>query len=149
MELFSILMFEPSVLKTTLLRSTTPLGSSSAYPPTIPSTGYEGGSGFLSGDAHLSAWANWSVAYLKYCDGGSWTGTRREPVPAGNSSHGPLWYRGHHNLWAQLGTLATAKGVGAFEEILLAGCSAGGLACYLHCDRVAEFFGGRRVKCSA
>ena len=38
--------------------------------------GYEGGSGFTSGIPNVTAWADWSVAYVKYCDGGSMTGTR-------------------------------------------------------------------------
>ena len=32
------------------------------------------------------------------------------------------------------------KGLANFEEVLLAGCSAGGMACYLKCDYVAGYF---------
>ena len=53
---------------------------------------YEGGSGYTSGDAKVTAWADWAVAYVKYCDGGSMTGTREDPTPARNGS-GPLYYR--------------------------------------------------------
>jgi hypothetical protein len=29
--------------------------------------GYEGGSGYTSGDPTKTAWANWAAAYVKYC----------------------------------------------------------------------------------
>ena len=94
------------------VRRNTPLGSSSSYPPSIPNTGYEGGLGFLSTNTSISAFANWAVAYLKYCDGGSFTGTRHEPEPARNNSGGPIWYRGKFNLEAQLDLLVTQVGGG-------------------------------------
>ena len=62
-------------------RAKTGLGSSKSYGPSIASTGYEGGSGYLSGDPKVTAWANWAVAYVKYCDGGSMTGTREVSAP--------------------------------------------------------------------
>jgi hypothetical protein len=75
-------------------RAKTGLGSSKGYGDSIGSTGYEGGSGYLSGDPKLTRWANWAVSYVKYCDGGSMTGTREDPTPARNGT-GPIYYRGH------------------------------------------------------
>jgi len=102
-------------------------------------TGYEGGNGFLSGDPAVTLWANWAVAYVKYCDGGSMTGTRHDPTPARNGS-GPLYYRGHYNIKAQLDSMVATKGISTFTEIVLSGCSAGGMACYVKCDFVADYF---------
>lgn len=108
------------------------------YPPTIPSTGYEGGSGFLSGNPAQTVFADWGVAYLKYCDGTSMTGGRADPQIRPDAPGGNLWYRGRYNLQAQLDHLVATKGLGNFDEIVFSGCSAGGMACYLNCDRVAR-----------
>ena len=51
-------------------RAKTALGSSKSYHGTIASMGYEGGTGYTSGNASVTAWANWATAYIKYCDGG-------------------------------------------------------------------------------
>lgn len=124
------------------VRAKSALGSSSGYPSTIPDTGYEGGSGFLSGDAGKTAFADWAVVYAKYCDGGSMTGTRPDALRG-------LWYRGKYNLDAVLDTLVAEQGFSGYKEVILSGCSAGGMACYLHCDYVAGYFAkwGIPVKC--
>lgn len=129
-------------------RAKSPLGSSSGFAPSIASMGYEGGSGYTSGDPNSTAWANWAAAYVKYCDGGSMTGTRVDPAPPRNGS-GPLYYRGHYNLIAQLDNMVETKSVNRFSEIILSGCSAGGMACYLKCDFVAQYFAkySVHVKC--
>ena len=51
----------------------------------------EGGSGYTSGDPSKTRWANWATAYVKYCDGGSMTGTKEDSTPQRNGSSGPLW----------------------------------------------------------
>jgi hypothetical protein len=56
------------------VRAKSALGSSKRYGPSIASTGYEGGSGYTSGDPTKTAFANFAVSYVKYCDGGSFTG---------------------------------------------------------------------------
>lgn len=131
-------------------RAKSGLGSSKGYGPSIASMGYEGGSGFTSGDPKITAWANWATAYVKYCDGGSMTGTREDPTPARNGT-GPLYYRGHYNLIAQLDDMVATKSLDTYKEIILSGCSAGGMACYAKCDFVAGYFakigGGIPVKC--
>ncbi len=96
-------------------RSKTGLGSSAKYPPSIPSTGYEGGSGYTSGDKNKTAFADFAVAYVKYCDGGSMTGTRMDPLPARNES-GPMYFRGHFNLVAVLDDLTRR---GSFTDVVL------------------------------
>ena len=67
------------------------------------------------------------------------TGTRKEPTPARNGT-GPLYYRGHYNIVSQLDDMVATKGLGKYTEIILSGCSAGGMACYAKCDFVAEYF---------
>jgi hypothetical protein len=46
-------------------RAKSGLGSSKGYAPSIASTGYEGGSGYLSGDSTKTAWSNFAVSYVK------------------------------------------------------------------------------------
>ena len=102
------------------------LGSSKGYGPSIASMGYEGGTGYTSGLPNVTKWANWATAYVKYCNGGSVTGTRATSTPARNGT-GPLWYRGHYNIVAQLDSMVATKGLANCKEIILSGCSAGGL----------------------
>ena len=129
----------------------------------------EGGSGYTSGDPSKTRWANWATAYVKYCDGGSMTGTREDSTPQRNGSSGPLWCkccrrlellpafltsssnpctdRGKYNLDAQLEHMVAAHSLKTFDRIILSGCSAGGMACYIHCDYVHDFFAPIDVKC--
>ena len=60
------------------------------------------------------------------------TGTRMEPTPARNGS-GPLYYRGHFNIEAQLDSMVASKGLGKFKEIVLSGCSVGHLILRVAC----------------
>jgi O-palmitoleoyl-L-serine hydrolase len=71
--------------------------------------------------------------YLKYCDGSSQTGDVDAPVPVGNST---IYYRGHRILRAVLAYLTATTLAGA-SDIVVSGCSAGGLSTYLHADEWA------------
>ena len=141
-------------------------GSSASYAPSVPATAFEGGTGIISGDPALTGFADFAVAYVKYCDGGSFSGTMTVPDVALNET-GPLYYAGKvralphvaapalapahspagcaaatpkYNLDAVMAELVAAHGVGGYERVVLSGCSAGGMSCYLHCDRVAAAF---------
>ena len=50
----------------------------------------------------------------------------------------PLYFRGHRILKAVLSTLSAKYGLSAATEVLLTGCSAGGLSTYLHADFVHD-----------
>ena len=67
------------------------------------------------------------------------TGTRMDPAPPQNGS-GPLYYRGHYNIEAQLDHMVKTQALDKYTEIILSGCSAGG-ACR-HSTRTAPR-GGR------
>ena len=60
-------------------------------------------------------------------DGGSMTGTRTDPDPPRNGSKA-LWYAGKYNLDAILSELAHTHGLASYKEVVLSGCSAGGMA---------------------
>ena len=81
--------------------------------------------------------APFNRVHMPYCDGNSFSGNADEPVLV-NGTQGPkkLWFRGRRNIDATFRAL-NKLGLDAAENVLLTGCSAGGLATYLHTDYVA------------
>lgn len=78
---------------------------------------------------------NWTRVALMYTDGSSQTSDRSEPivvpgVPA------PIYYRGARIVKAVIANLL-ASGLSAATDVVVTGCSAGGLSTYLHADRWA------------
>jgi len=61
-----------------------------------------------------------------------------DPAPAQNGS-GPLYFRGHYNLESQLDHLVKNHNLDKYTEVILSGCSAGGMACYVKCDYVNAY----------
>jgi len=111
------------------------LGSSKKWPKTMLS------GGLMSDDCKLNPdFCNVNRVVFKYCDGNSFSGNRDEPVkvtgPDGVAL--PLYFRGKRIIDAVLDTLLEKMGLAEAEEVLLTGCSAGGLATYLHADYVHD-----------
>jgi hypothetical protein len=134
-----------------LKRSKGGLGSSHGYGPTM-SLGE--GSALWSADPRVNPrfW-NWNVAYAKYCDGASFSGNASLPA---NASGSPLYFRGARILAAIVANITApttmgGKGMvpGGSDGAILSGCSAGGLATYLHCDAFAELVAPTPTKCVA
>eukprot|EP00729_Bicosta_minor_P016010 gene16010-33219_t len=67
--------------------------------------------------------STYSVAFVPYCDGGSWTGDAAAPV---ETPLGKVYYRGRRLLDAMLDSVLAA-GLSTATELLYAGCSAGAL----------------------
>ena len=108
-------------------RSKTALGSSKNYTQKIQEN-----SGYFSNDPLVNPMMHdWSKLYIPYCDGGSQTGDLTEPVAVGGSH---IFYRGHRILRALIPVVLAATGMGAASEVVLSGCSAGGLSTFLHAD---------------
>jgi hypothetical protein len=76
--------------------------------------------------------------HVNYVDGGSFSGNRSDPVldPATNRT---LYFRGKRILRAVLLDLLSSQGMDSATDIVLSGCSAGGLAVYLQADFMASF----------
>ena len=78
--------------------------------------------------------------HVKYCDGASFSGdtTLHHLLPGTSSRPRLLHFRGRRILDEVIRTLIKAHGLGAVAgtEVLLTGCSAGGLATILAADRV-------------
>jgi len=74
---------------------------------------------------------NWNVAILYYCDGGSFSGFVENPVPYNSQK---IYYRGKGNLIAASNDMLNNKGLNKATDVIITGCSAGGLSTYLHLD---------------
>ncbi|KAM0026850.1 putative pectinacetylesterase/NOTUM [Helianthus debilis subsp. tardiflorus] len=72
---------------------------------------------------------NWNRVIMRYCDGASFTGDVEKVDPATN-----LHYRGARIFNVILDELL-AKGLNKASSALLTGCSSGGLAAILYCDK--------------
>ncbi|KAJ9467005.1 Pectin acetylesterase 3 [Diplonema papillatum] len=119
------------------VRSNQSLGNSSYWPPTA------GAGGMISQDCNQNpTFCNYSIAYLKYCDGNSFSGNRDAPLvyttPEGQSHN--IYFRGKRIIDAALSVLKTKYNLGNAGKVLLTGCSAGGLATYLHTEYVHTWF---------
>jgi hypothetical protein len=71
----------------------------------------------------------WVLHAVNYLDGGSFAGN--------NASDGTIFYRGRQILDAVLSHLLYARGMSVASDVVMSGCSAGGLAIYLNADHVA------------
>jgi hypothetical protein len=112
------------------------LGSSKPYPDYVTFS-----SGYLSDDAKINPMMyNWNVAFLMSCDGGSFTGNSTTQH-LGKS----LYFQGKGLLEAMAKDI-WAAGLSLATDVVITGCSAGGLAAYLHVDKWAALFKGVHVK---
>jgi hypothetical protein len=106
------------------------LGSSKGWPAS------KGAGGIMDSDcANNPDFCNFNRVYMAYCDGNSFSGNRDQPVMVGGK---PLYFRGRRIIDAVISYLMENHNLGAAENVLLTGCSAGGLATYLHTDYVGD-----------
>jgi len=105
---------------------------------------YETFTGILSDDISLNPdFYSWNRVKIRYCDGASFGGDSEY------SDHNTtLYFRGQKIWKAVLNQLISKEGLGLARMALLSGCSAGGLATFLHCDDFAKSLPNARiVKC--
>ncbi|XWS61174.1 hypothetical protein CRYUN_Cryun07bG0103300 [Craigia yunnanensis] len=99
-------------------------------------------SGILSNNASLNPdFYNWNRVKLRYCDGASFAGD-------GKFTNGTslLYFRGQ-KIWEAIILDLLPLGLANAQKALLAGCSAGGLATFLHCDNFTRMLPNASVKC--
>ncbi|KAK1685285.1 hypothetical protein QYE76_046133 [Lolium multiflorum] len=110
---------------------------SSKYMKPLSFSGILGGSQKYNPDFY-----NWNRVKVRYCDGSSFTGD----VAAVESSTN-LHYRGAR-VWNAIIEDLLQKGMSKAQNALLSGCSAGGLAAILHCDKFSDLLpASAKVKC--
>ncbi|KAJ7564465.1 hypothetical protein O6H91_02G018300 [Diphasiastrum complanatum] len=117
-------------------RSQTSLGSSKHMARQILFSGILSMSPSLNPDFY-----NWNQVKIRYCDGASFSGD----VDSDLAQH--IHYRGQKLWQAVIGDLLH-RGLADADKALLSGCSAGGLAAILHCDKFQKFLPKKAtVKC--
>lgn len=117
------------------------LGTSLGLAPTMN----EGG--IMSDDCIVNPdFCNFNRVHMVYCDGNSFSGNRDEPlaVTGLDGKQKLLYFRGKRIIDATLQTLMT-MGLDTAENVLLSGCSAGGLATFLHTDYVYNWLSTARI----
>eukprot|EP00055_Hartaetosiga_balthica_P018220 m.130795 g.130795 ORF g.130795 m.130795 type:complete len:444 (+) comp9473_c0_seq5:3561-4892(+) len=78
------------------------------------------------------SFCTWNRVELAYCDGNSFSGNRDDPISVNGDK---IFFRGRRIIDAVIQTLM-GLGLSNASEVMLTGCSAGGLATYLHADYV-------------
>merc|ERR1712150_208886 len=78
---------------------------------------------------------NWNAVELRYCDGASLSGDKDTPTVVGSTS---LHFRGRAILDAEIKSLLFDRGMSEATDVIVSGCSAGGLATFLHCDHWSD-----------
>ncbi|XP_075649199.1 pectin acetylesterase 9 isoform X1 [Castanea sativa] len=104
---------------------------------------YEVFSGILSNNASLNPdFYNWNRVKLRYCDGASFAGDSKF-----QNETSLIYFRGQ-KIWEAIILDLLPKGLGSARKALLSGCSAGGLASFLHCDNFTNYLPkNASVKC--
>ncbi|XP_074564211.1 pectin acetylesterase 5-like isoform X1 [Curcuma longa] len=105
-------------------RKSTPLGSSYYMERQVPFIGILSNIPSQNPDFY-----NWNKVKVRYCDGASFSGYRENEVQDGTK----LFFRGQR-IWETIMDELLQKGLANAKQALLTGCSAGGLATFIHCD---------------
>jgi len=108
-------------------RSQSALGSSKSYTPNMDLTGDY----FSTYPEQNPMMYNWNAVFLMYCDGASFSGSNS--TVSSYQGHN-LYFRGHHVLNAMMTDLLENRGLSQATDVVISGCSAGGLATFLHVD---------------
>jgi len=88
--------------------------------------------GYFSADPSVNPMMyNWNKVFMAYCDGGSFAGLN---LTATNYKGVYLYFRGRGILEGTIYDLMTYRGLSKSTDAVISGCSAGGLATYLHLD---------------
>jgi hypothetical protein len=97
--------------------------------------------GLVSNDCTISPLCNYNKVWMVYTDGNSFSGLREGPAPyvLANGTSVDLWFRGRANLDAVLDAVSrnVMGSKNLFRDahhVVETGCSAGGLATFLHAN---------------
>ena len=113
-------------------RALTRLGSSANYSSTLDLAGTETHVLMSRNATRNPLTATWTLVWLPYCDGASFTGD--SSAPGAGAAGSALFFRGLAIREAVARSLRTTAGFGAATDVVVGGCSAGATAAYLHLD---------------
>jgi hypothetical protein len=99
----------------------------------LPSMRRPGCSTKASSPIKISTYRDWSIVYLKYCDGTGHQGYKKDPILYKGKN---LYFRGHNVTMAQLNSLYSLYGL--FSATGITGQSAGGLATFLWTNYIVD-----------
>ncbi len=139
--------------ETCYLRSQMAWGSSTTWPPVVTDSELLVHTGPQSLNCTLNpTFCDFNYVFIRYCDGNSFSGYRTEPYMyqrnSSSSSVGvveevPLFFRGKYILNAILADILASnprnRTLAQATEFVVQGCSAGGLATYLHSDDIRRW----------
>ena len=112
-------------------RKQTPVGSSNKYPTCIETDSMKF---YMSGiEANNPMMYNWNIVHVRYCDGSSYAGDTTVTY-----EQDTLYFRGRHNRDGTILSLLREHDMATAAEVVISGCSAGGLGIYLGLDHIAS-----------
>lgn len=86
---------------------------------------------------------NWNIVQLKYCDGASFAGHVERPLVVGGT---PVYFRGRLINEAFIREMVRRRNLKEATDVVVSGCSAGGVAVYLHIDKWADALKGSKAR---
>ncbi len=113
-------------------RNSGKMGSTKGNPPTM---NLENTFGMGSNSTLNPTMYNWNHIYFRYCDGGSFSGNRMDPIIQNNAK---MYFRGKLILDALIRTLRNDYNFDKATDIVISGGSAGGLATFAHTNYIAN-----------
>ncbi|CAI5971739.1 unnamed protein product [Closterium sp. NIES-64] len=94
------------------------------------------------------AFHSWNLVVMLYCDGGGYMSIRGPVrVHVGPGKQRMIHMQGWNNVQAVMHDINLNRGANAATQVLLSGCSAGGQAVIMLCDRMAAAFPAAATKC--
>ena len=120
-------------------------GTTSADPDTLSVEFLGGQAAYMSSSSSRNpVMSKWNKVFVRNCDGSSFTSGRWSPWAGDESdddddNDGSIFMQGKFILQGVFDDLIKDKHLGHADEVVLAGCSAGGLSVMLHADRVADW----------
>ena len=111
-------------------------GAPAAGPLPAPVCVADGGDhGFISADPLINPqFANWTKLFLGYCSGDSFAGAAEEAIVVNATSQ--FYFRGRYILDAVVETALASHGLASAPAVIIAGCSAGGMAVFFQANRL-------------
>jgi len=124
-------------------RSKGALGSSTSY----PATATLGGGYFSTDPKENPLMYNWNHVFMRYCDGGSFSGNNDTVATYKGAK---LHWRGKRVREAIAQDLMENRELKKASDLIVSGCSAGGLATFLHTDQWCDMLraANPKAKCA-
>lgn len=128
--------------------------STLADPDVLPADA-QAATGYFNRSEPRNSMADWTYVFIRYCDGFSFASDAAAPqvVRVNATANATVHMRGRALLAAVQADLLARAGMAAATDVVVGGCSAGGMAVFIHCDawaaRIRAAAPAARVTCLA